>query len=147
MYCVIKCIVQGNQAPVKNADLRHPSCTVVMYKRKSASPVLNVLICLKLQTPQCFNTLGFINTIYHFSLFKLGSATNRSPSDTPSYNCTSRENTGIQPEYCVTAAHLHMAPIVTPLFVKEKSFTLKRDTSSSTKNEICNTESKAVLFH
>jgi len=23
--------------------LRHPSCTVVMYKRNSASPVLNVL--------------------------------------------------------------------------------------------------------
>ena len=43
MYCVIKCIVQGNQACVKNADLRHPSCTVVMQRRKSASPVLNVL--------------------------------------------------------------------------------------------------------
>jgi hypothetical protein len=43
MYCIIKCIVQGKQACVKNADLRHPSCTVVMQKRKSASPVLNVL--------------------------------------------------------------------------------------------------------
>jgi hypothetical protein len=43
MYCVIKCIVLGNQARVKNSDLRHPSCTVVMYKRKSASPVLNML--------------------------------------------------------------------------------------------------------
>ena len=43
MYCVIKCIVRGNQARVKNADLRHPSCTVVMYRRKSASPVHNVL--------------------------------------------------------------------------------------------------------
>jgi len=30
MYCVIKFIVRGNQAHVKNADLRHPSCTVVM---------------------------------------------------------------------------------------------------------------------
>jgi len=30
MHCVIKCIVRGNQARVKNADLRHPSCTVVM---------------------------------------------------------------------------------------------------------------------
>jgi len=29
MYCVIKCIVRGNQACVKNADFRHPSCTVV----------------------------------------------------------------------------------------------------------------------
>jgi len=44
MYCVIKCIVRGNQARVKNADLHHPSCTVVMKKRKSASPVHNVLI-------------------------------------------------------------------------------------------------------
>ena len=25
MYCIIKCIVQGKQARVKNADLRHPS--------------------------------------------------------------------------------------------------------------------------
>ena len=30
MYCIIKCIVQGKQARVKNADLRHPCCTVVM---------------------------------------------------------------------------------------------------------------------
>jgi len=30
MYCVIKCIVRGNRARVKNADLRHPSYTVVM---------------------------------------------------------------------------------------------------------------------
>jgi len=30
MYCIIKCIVQGKQALVKNADLPHPSCTVVM---------------------------------------------------------------------------------------------------------------------
>jgi len=43
MYCVIKCYVRGNQACVKNADLCHPSCTVVMYRRKSASPVHNVL--------------------------------------------------------------------------------------------------------
>ena len=45
MYCVIKCIVLGNQVRVKNADLRHPSCTVVMYRRKSASPVHSVLRC------------------------------------------------------------------------------------------------------
>ena len=43
MYCVVKCIVCGKQAHVKNADLRHPSCTVVMYRRKSASPIHNVL--------------------------------------------------------------------------------------------------------
>ena len=30
MYCIIKFIVQGKQAHVKNTDLRHPSCTVVM---------------------------------------------------------------------------------------------------------------------
>ena len=35
--------MQGKEARVKNADLRHPSYTVVMKKRKSASPVLNVL--------------------------------------------------------------------------------------------------------
>jgi len=35
--------VRGNQARVKNADVRHPSSTVVMHRRKSASPVHNVL--------------------------------------------------------------------------------------------------------
>ena len=30
MYCIIQCNVQGKQARVKNADLRHPSCSVVM---------------------------------------------------------------------------------------------------------------------
>ena len=45
MYCIIKCIVQGKLKRVKNADLRHSSYTVVMLKRKSASPVLNVLTC------------------------------------------------------------------------------------------------------
>jgi hypothetical protein len=39
--CLIKCIVCGNQSRVKNADLRHPSCRAVMYKRKSALPVHN----------------------------------------------------------------------------------------------------------
>jgi len=43
MYCIIKCIVQGKEVRVKNADLRHPSFTVVTLKRKFASPVLNVL--------------------------------------------------------------------------------------------------------
>jgi hypothetical protein len=36
--------VRGNQARVKNADLRHSSFTVVMQKRKFASPILNVLM-------------------------------------------------------------------------------------------------------
>ena len=48
MYCIIKCTVRGNQARVKNTDLRHPSCTVVMYRRKSVSPVHNVLTCPRL---------------------------------------------------------------------------------------------------
>jgi len=43
MYCVMKFYVHGHQARVKNADLRHPSCTVVIERRKSASPVRNVL--------------------------------------------------------------------------------------------------------
>jgi len=30
MYCIIKCIVQGKQARVKNADLRYTSCAIVM---------------------------------------------------------------------------------------------------------------------
>ena len=47
MYCIIKCIVQGKQARVKNADLHHPSCTVVMLKRKSASPILSVLAYIR----------------------------------------------------------------------------------------------------
>jgi hypothetical protein len=38
-----QCIVRGNQARVKNADFRHPSCTVVMYRSKSASLVHSVL--------------------------------------------------------------------------------------------------------
>ena len=29
---------------VKNTDVRHPSCTVVMYRHKSVSPVHNVFI-------------------------------------------------------------------------------------------------------
>jgi hypothetical protein len=38
-FCIIECIVRGNQAWFKIAYLRHPSCAVVIYKRKSASPV------------------------------------------------------------------------------------------------------------
>jgi len=47
MYCITKCIVRGNQVHVKNADLRHLYCTVVMYRRKCASPVHNVLTIAK----------------------------------------------------------------------------------------------------
>ena len=34
MYCIIKCIVQGKQARVKNADLRHPSLHSCNVKTK-----------------------------------------------------------------------------------------------------------------
>ena len=46
MCCVVKCIWRRNKARVKNADLRHLSRTVVMQRRKSALPILNVLMCL-----------------------------------------------------------------------------------------------------
>jgi hypothetical protein len=44
--------VRGNQARVKNADLRHSSFTFVMQKRKKrkfVSPVLNVLRKYRIQ--------------------------------------------------------------------------------------------------
>ena len=67
MYCVIKCYVRGNQARVKNADLRHPSCTVVMYRRKSASPVLNVLKCGKVVKYCVFrSTIQEVNIYQNF---------------------------------------------------------------------------------
>ena len=50
MCCVVQSIRRRNQALVKNADLRHPFCTVVMQWRKSASPVLIVLTCLNCHT-------------------------------------------------------------------------------------------------
>jgi len=51
LHVLRNCYVIVNQARVKNADLRHPSCTVVMYRRKSASTVLNVLTCMN-QSPR-----------------------------------------------------------------------------------------------
>jgi len=30
LHVLRNCVLRGNQARVKNADLRHPSCTVVM---------------------------------------------------------------------------------------------------------------------
>ena len=62
MYCIIKCIVQGKQARVKNADLRHPSCTVVIQTQ----------ICVT--RPQCvkvnFNIPIFL--LKRFSCASLG---------------------------------------------------------------------------
>jgi len=34
MYCIIKCIVQGKQARVKNANLHHPS-SMCLYDQNS----------------------------------------------------------------------------------------------------------------
>jgi len=50
---------------LKNADLRHPSCTVVMYRRKSASPIHNVLTWNK-QTP-FENLLWFSYLVLYFT--------------------------------------------------------------------------------
>ena len=64
MCCVVQCIQCRNQARVKNADLHHPSCTVVMQRRKSVSPVLNVLKIMNL-------TLSFFSLLLsslHFCL-------------------------------------------------------------------------------
>ena len=75
MYCIIKCIVQGKQARVKNADLPHPSCTVVIEKRKSASPVLNVLIrrlqiawALQIQLFLILKQIWSLQTVRHWTV-------------------------------------------------------------------------------
>jgi len=47
-------------------------------------------------------------------------------------------------EYCLKAARLNTAAIVTRLFVKDENFTLLRDTCSSTKYKIFNIEKKAA---
>ena len=47
-------MVRGNQVRVKNADLRHPYSTILMHRRKSASPVHNVLTVL-LRTSRLLN--------------------------------------------------------------------------------------------
>ena len=73
MYCIIKCIVQGKQARVKNADLRHPTCAVVMWKHKSASPVLNVL---KLQIDSAASG-GYQGNFNTFCMFPMASAWGR----------------------------------------------------------------------
>ena len=73
MCCVVKCIQRRNQACVKNADLRHPSCTVVMQRRKSASPVLNVLNRFKCIGPtkeeviECWNQINDVD-LHDFAL-------------------------------------------------------------------------------
>ena len=50
--------MRGNQARVKNADVRHPSSTVVMHRRKSASPVHNVLSDYVSQAMACQTCSG-----------------------------------------------------------------------------------------
>ena len=58
--------MRGNQARVKNADVRHPSSTVLMYRRKSASPVHNVLIT-KLNNVVRFTILYFLSKLLEWS--------------------------------------------------------------------------------
>src|SRR5215510_1910900 len=48
MYCVIKCIMRGNQVCVKNSDLRHTSCTVVKTR-------------IFVTRPQCVNKKSVIS--------------------------------------------------------------------------------------
>ena len=67
MYCVIKCTVRGKQARVKNADLRHPSGTVVMQRRKSASPVHIVLKYVVHALFEDYTNTMRINTKYSLS--------------------------------------------------------------------------------
>ena len=69
MYCIIKCIVQRKQARVKNADLRRPSRTVVMQKRKSASPVLNMLILWSCGSNYAVIMVFDIDSVYVLSLY------------------------------------------------------------------------------
>ena len=70
MYCIIKCTVHGNQARVKNADLHHPSCTVVMYRRKSASPIHNVLTQFSTATKYSSTGSEFNHTQIHCTYSK-----------------------------------------------------------------------------
>ena len=55
MYCIIKCIVQGKQARVKNADLRHPSWHSCNVKTQ---------ICVT--RPQCVNGIPVENSSRKF---------------------------------------------------------------------------------
>ena len=53
--------MRGNQARIKITDVRHPSPTVLMHRRKSASPVHNVLIhSMRAQKDYTFLYLMFI---------------------------------------------------------------------------------------
>ena len=58
--------MRGNQARVKNADVRHPSSTVVMHRRKSASPFHNVIlyilyfVYLVTSFPKCLHMMPFL---------------------------------------------------------------------------------------
>ena len=48
---------------VKNVDLLHRSCTVVMHRRKSASPVRNVLRLLRSVTLSARSSYIWVNTV------------------------------------------------------------------------------------
>ena len=67
MYCIIKCIVQGKQARVKNANLRHPSS---MCKEKACSESISNVI-LKTARNSDFYITYFIVQFIPLSYFIL----------------------------------------------------------------------------
>ena len=57
MYRIIKCIVQGKQARVKNADLRHMSCSTTLKMRiyyRYISLINQILLNDVAKTNSCF---------------------------------------------------------------------------------------------
>ena len=64
MYCIIKCIVQGKQARVKNADLRHPSLHSCNVKTQMC---VTRLQCVNNRTDELYITLEklYFNFIGH----------------------------------------------------------------------------------
>jgi hypothetical protein len=61
--------VRGNQARVKNADLRHSSFTVVMQKRKKTQICVTRPQCVKnIQTPlDTSGCLQFLKCLFNYS--------------------------------------------------------------------------------
>jgi len=75
MYGIIKCNVQGKEARVKNADLRHPSCTYCNVKTQICvtRPQCVKKICTPswfyLQRPEnLFILLLFSSFVFYFPL-------------------------------------------------------------------------------
>ena len=76
MYCVIKCIVRGNQARVKNTDLRHPSCALVktricVTRPQCVNRFLIVLIVDLHETVRLVRAMNLIFKALSFTVFAL----------------------------------------------------------------------------